>query len=141
MPNGAQEAVVVKPPDPLQRRELDVFHILPRPQPSDDFRFEQADDGLGQGIVVRVADAAHGGFDSCFRQPLRVANTEILPRFKGSSQRMRFDGSLGSPVLWMVRGQGRGRPGRTVLLMLPKAWESEATEGRRSAAADAMRPS
>jgi len=63
------------------------------------------------------------------------------PRFKGSSQRMRFDGSLGSPVLWMVRGQGRGRPGRTVLLMLPKAWESEATEGRRSAAADAMRPS
>jgi len=26
------------------------------------------------------------------------------PRFKGSSQRMRFDGSLGSPVSWMVRG-------------------------------------
>jgi putative transposase len=26
------------------------------------------------------------------------------PRFKGSSQRMRFDGSLGSPGSWMVRG-------------------------------------
>ena len=26
------------------------------------------------------------------------------PRFKGSSQRIRFDESLGSPVSWMVRG-------------------------------------
>jgi putative transposase len=63
------------------------------------------------------------------------------PRFKESSQRIRIDGSLGSPVSRMVRGQGRGRPDRAVLLMLSRHGESEATKGRRSKAAEAMKPS
>jgi len=101
--DGSQEAMVVEPPDPLQRRELDVFHVPPRPHPSDDFCLEQADDGFGRSIVVRVSDTAHRGFDPCLGQALRAPNAQVLPRFKGSSQRIRIGGRLGSPLSWMVR--------------------------------------
>jgi hypothetical protein len=44
--------MVVEPPDPLEGREFDILRVTPRPQPSDDFGLEQADDGFGQGMVT-----------------------------------------------------------------------------------------
>ena len=56
--------MVVEPPNPLESRELDVLEVTPRTSFSDDLRLEEADDGLGQGIVVAVSDAADRRFDA-----------------------------------------------------------------------------
>ena len=40
---------------------------------------EEADDGLGQGVVVTVSDAADRWFDARLSQSLRVADRQILP--------------------------------------------------------------
>jgi len=40
--------------------------------------FEQAVDGLGQGIVVGISDAADQGHQLCLRQALGVAHGEVL---------------------------------------------------------------
>ena len=66
--------------------KLDVFDVAPRTAAADDFGLEQADDGLGQGVVVRVADAAHRGLDTRLEESFRVTDREGLGRFKGSSQ-------------------------------------------------------
>ncbi len=43
-----------------------------------DLRFEQADDRLGEGVIVAVPAAADGGLDAGGGQALRVSNTQIL---------------------------------------------------------------
>jgi hypothetical protein len=52
----AVEALVVPPPHPFQGGQLDLLDGTPRTAASDQLGFEQAVDGLGQGIVERVAD-------------------------------------------------------------------------------------
>ena len=69
---------MVEPVDPLQRREFDVFQAFPRPTSADDFGLEQPDHGLGQGVIIGVADTAHGRLDPGFPKPLRVANGQVL---------------------------------------------------------------
>ena len=49
--------MVVEPPDPLEGGELDVFEPRPGPAPVDGLRLVEADDGLGQRVVVGVAPA------------------------------------------------------------------------------------
>ena len=56
--DGLQQASVVEPIHPFERREFDVFDVAPGTAAADDFGLEQADDGLRQGVVVRVADTA-----------------------------------------------------------------------------------
>src|SRR5690606_1559643 len=73
-----KKALVIEPPDPFERGELDVFESSPRPPLADHFRFVEANHRFGEGIVVRVASAADGRLDAGFRQPLGVANGEIL---------------------------------------------------------------
>ena len=58
---GAVQAPVVVPVDPLQDGQFDVVQALPGPARVDDFGLEQADLGLGQGVVEGVADAADAG--------------------------------------------------------------------------------
>ena len=38
----------------------------------DDLRLEEAIDGLGESVVVAVADAADGRFDAGLAEPLRA---------------------------------------------------------------------
>jgi hypothetical protein len=59
---------MVKPPDPFQCCELHVLVAAPRSFSVDYLRFEEADDGLGEGIVVRIAAAADRRFDAGLRQ-------------------------------------------------------------------------
>src|ERR1044072_6783693 len=54
-----EQALVVVPCDPLERRELDVLERLPRPAPPDLFRLEQSDHRLGQSVIVPITHAAH----------------------------------------------------------------------------------
>lgn len=58
----------------------------------DDLGFEEAVDGLGQGIVIAVADAANRGFDACFCKAFGVFYRQILGGFNRSSQHPNFGG-------------------------------------------------
>ena len=49
----------VVPVDPLEGRLLDVVESTPGSPASYDLRLVEADHGLGQGVVVGVAPAAH----------------------------------------------------------------------------------
>ena len=55
-----QQPSVVEPVDPFQRGELDGFKRPPGSAPVDELSLVEAVDGLGESVVVAVADAAHG---------------------------------------------------------------------------------
>jgi hypothetical protein len=57
---------------PFEGGALDALEAAPRAAAADDLCLEQADDALGQRIVVAVADAADRRFDARFRQTLGV---------------------------------------------------------------------
>jgi hypothetical protein len=44
----------------------------------DQLSLEQADHGLGKGIVVTIADTADGRLDAGFRQALGVLDRDVL---------------------------------------------------------------
>ena len=52
VPDGAVRAFGVVPGEPFQSLPLDLRHGLPRAQEFDDLGFEQADDALGERVVV-----------------------------------------------------------------------------------------
>lgn len=68
-----EEAAVVKPIHPLEGSELNGLHVAPRIAAPDHLGLEQADDGLGQGVVVAITDAADRGLDASLEQPLLQA--------------------------------------------------------------------
>jgi hypothetical protein len=57
--DGLQQPAVVEPIDPFQRRKLDSLERPPRPAPVNDFGLVEAVDGLGECVVIAVADAAN----------------------------------------------------------------------------------
>src|SRR5690606_22061364 len=63
-----EQAMVVKPPDPLQGSELDILMAPPWTLAMNHLRLEEADDCLGQSIVVRVAAAADRRLDAGLRE-------------------------------------------------------------------------
>ena len=73
-----EEALVVEPVDPFEGSELHGFSVTPRSASVDHLRFEQTIDGLGQGVVVAVADATDRGLDTGFGQALGVADGNVL---------------------------------------------------------------
>ena len=72
--DGLQEPSVVEPIHPFPGRELDGLEAAPWPAPMDHLGLVETVDRFGESIVVAVADAADGGFDTGFRQALSVAN-------------------------------------------------------------------
>jgi hypothetical protein len=60
---GAEQAAVVEPVDPLEDGVLDRVGVAPGAEPLDDLGLEQADDGLGERVVERVPDRADRGQD------------------------------------------------------------------------------
>ena len=56
--DGAEHAVIVEPVDPAQCRHLHRLCIPPRSLPPGVLGLVEAVDGLGQGVVIAVADAA-----------------------------------------------------------------------------------
>ena len=78
--DGLEEASGVEPVDPVQDGEFDGFDAAPG-LAMDHLGLEQAVDGLGQDVVIAVADAADGWFDASLGQPLGVANTDVWGEF------------------------------------------------------------
>ena len=61
---GREQAAIVESIDPFEGGELDGLEGASRSALVDDLGLAEAVDGLGQGIVVAVADAADRGFDA-----------------------------------------------------------------------------
>ena len=73
-----QQSSFVEPVHPFQRGELGGFERSPRSVPMNDLGFVEAVDGLGEGVVVRVADAAHRRLNPGLHQPLGVLDRDVL---------------------------------------------------------------
>ena len=56
----------------------------------DDFGFVKAVYRFGQGVIVRVTDAANRGLDPREGQPLGIANGQILPPTVGVMNEATF---------------------------------------------------
>ena len=76
--DGFEQAPVVEPVDPFQRGELDGFQASPRAASPDHLGLVEAVDGLRQGVVVTVADAADRRLDAGLGQTLGVLDGNVL---------------------------------------------------------------
>ena len=77
IPNRLEEPLGIEPIDPFERCKLHVLQRAPRAAAPNHLRLEEPDDRLGQGIVIRIADAADRRFDAGLGQALGVANREV----------------------------------------------------------------
>ena len=69
---------MVEPVDPFEGGELDRFKVPPGATSTNHLGLVQADDRLGQGIVVGIPDAAHRRLDPGIGQALGVADRQVL---------------------------------------------------------------
>ena len=91
--DGLQQPAIVEPIHPLEGCELDGLEVTPRSASMDDLSLVEAIDRLGEGVVVRVADAADRRFDPRFGETLRVLDRKIL----GSADALLF---VKRPFVW-----------------------------------------
>ena len=78
VPDGLEKSPIVEPVDPFERGVLDGFDRAPRTAPVDDLGLVEAVDRFGEGIVVAVADAPHGGFEAGLGEALGVFDRYVL---------------------------------------------------------------
>ena len=57
--DGFEETAVVEPVDPSERPELHVVQVPPGSALSDELCLVEADDGLSQGVIVRITPGPH----------------------------------------------------------------------------------
>ena len=78
MPIGASSRLLLNQIHPFERRQLDGLEAAPWLVPVDDLGFVEAVDGLGQGIVVAIADATDRRLDAGLGQALGVFDRDVL---------------------------------------------------------------
>ena len=78
MTQRPHQALVIKPRDPFQGRQLHGFTRLPRTPAVDEFGLVQAIDGFGQGVIVAIAPAADRRRNARLGKPFAVADGNIL---------------------------------------------------------------
>ena len=76
---GAVYAAVVEPVDVLQRGQFDVVEAAPGPAAADELGLVETDEGLGGGVVERVAFAADRADRAGGVEPFGVADRQVLP--------------------------------------------------------------
>src|SRR5699024_11550801 len=74
----AVKSPVIEPVDVFRGRDLEVVDVLPGPAVADQFSLEQRVEGLGQGIVIRVAGGADRGGRAGLSKTLGVADGDVL---------------------------------------------------------------
>ena len=98
--DGAQQAVVIEPPDPFQGGEFYVVESSPGTMLPDHLSLVQPDERFAQGVVVTVTSASYGRLDACLGQPFGIADAEILGGFKASRARsLRRDRETRQPTI------------------------------------------
>jgi len=85
---GSRSRAIVEPVHPFERGVLDSVHAPPGAAPVDDLGLVETVDRFGQGIVVAIADAAHGGFKAGLGEALGIFDRDVLGEFKRSSQHL-----------------------------------------------------
>jgi hypothetical protein len=79
--DGLQEPAIVEPVHPLEGRELDGLEVPPGPTTMNDLSLVEAIDRLGEGVVVRVADApTEGSMPASARRSVYLIETYWAPR-------------------------------------------------------------
>ncbi len=86
--DGLEQPPVVEPVHPLERGVLDVIDTVPRTGTTDHLGLEEADDGLGERVVIGVPAGANRRGDAGLGQPLGVADRGVLGDFNRSAQRV-----------------------------------------------------
>jgi len=76
--NRFEQATVIEPIDPLERREFHGLEMPPWAFPLNHLRLEEADDRFGHRIVVRIAATADRRRDTGLGEPIAVAQRELL---------------------------------------------------------------
>jgi hypothetical protein len=84
--DGLQNPAIVEPVQPFESCELDGVEVTPRSTSMDDLSLVEAIDRFGEGVVVRVADAADGRLDPGFGETLGVLDRNLLGGFNWLSQ-------------------------------------------------------
>ena len=92
IPDRFEQAAGIEPIDPFEGRELDGLERPPRAAPMDQLGFVEAVDRLGERVVVAVADAADGRLDAGLREPLGVADRQVLRASVAMVRAMRETG-------------------------------------------------
>ena len=77
------ESLVVPPSHPLQGRELDLRGGAPWPLLADQLRFVEGIDGLGEGIVVAVAEGTSRGCGAELDSPMGVNQAHVVRAMVG----------------------------------------------------------
>ena len=79
MAEWLEQSPGIEPVHPLKCGEFHGLQMPPRPTTTDDLGLVETNDGLGEGIVVRVASTPDGRVNLCLGAALGVANREVLP--------------------------------------------------------------
>ena len=73
-----EESPMVEPVDPLEGGVLEVVEASPWPTVSDEFGLVEADDRLGERIVIAVSSGSDRGDDPVFGETFGVADRQVL---------------------------------------------------------------
>jgi len=73
-----EQAPVVEPVDPLQRRVFGSLDVAPGALAPDDLGLVEADDAVGHRIVVRIADTSDPRFNARLEPAVGVADRQVL---------------------------------------------------------------
>lgn len=76
--NWLEKTVIIEPPHPLKRGDLDILKSVPRAFEVDELGLVESDDRFSEGVVVRVTPAADRRLDALLGQAFGVPNREIL---------------------------------------------------------------
>ena len=76
--DGFEQPAIVEPIHPFKGGEFDRLEAAPGSPPVDQLGLVEAVDGLGQRVVVGIADAADRGLDASLGQTLGVADRDVL---------------------------------------------------------------
>src|SRR6266508_1823177 len=76
--DGLEQTAMVEPVHPLEGGVLDLVDAPPGAAPADELGLAQADDRLGQSVVVRVPSGADRRHPARFGQALGVADRQVL---------------------------------------------------------------
>ena len=78
VPDRLEPTTVIEPVDPFECGISDGLGVTLRSAMAGDLSHEETVDRLRRGVVVAVADTAHGWFDASLTQPIGVAKGQVL---------------------------------------------------------------
>ena len=73
VPEALEEAVIVEPADPGKGRQFEFYDAVPALLSTDQFGLVERVDGLGERVVIAVADAPDGAMSASVKRQLEFS--------------------------------------------------------------------